>query len=161
MKWKPPYVFRGFWVKLFIASVRPVKLCCPTKLCILQLMKEEFCFTIWGRKIHPFDNNNNHVSAAQLRKYPKWKKKKKNKASYDSTKNKKSFGYYLGQTLVPDSVKWSLLKMVFGRGQTPGLGQLQHLQTLLTTLCHLLKPAQAAEGRRPRQRARELIDANL
>lgn len=77
MKWKPPYVFRGFWVKLFIASVRPVKLCCPTKLCILQLMKEEFCFTIWGRKIHPFDNNNNHVSAAQLRKYPKWKKKKK------------------------------------------------------------------------------------
>lgn len=31
---------------------------------------------------------------------------------------------------------------MFGRRQSLGLGQLQELQTLLTTVCHLLKPAQ-------------------
>lgn len=57
-------------VKRFSASVRPVK--------TEKLMLEEFCFTARGRKVHPFDDNNNHVSAAQLRKYPKWRKKTKN-----------------------------------------------------------------------------------
>lgn len=61
----------------------------------------------------------------------------------------KSFDYNLGAMLLPDSVKRLLLKMMFGRRQTPGLGQLQHLQALLTTLCHLLKPAPGvAEGHR-------------
>lgn len=40
----------------------------------------------------------------------------------------------------PDSVEGSLLKVVFRRRQTSGLTQLQHLQALLTALCHLLKP---------------------
>lgn len=122
-------------VKWFSASVRFVK----TK----KLMLEEFCFTARGRKIHPFDDNNNHVSAAQLRKYPKWKKKKK----HIMILKEKYSAIYPGQTLVPDSLKGSLLKMVFGRRQTSGLGQLQHIQALLAALGHLLKPAQGSRRR--------------
>lgn len=55
--------------------------------------------------------------------------------------------FYLGQTLVPDSLKGSLLEVVLGRRQTPGLGQLQHLQALLAAVGHLLKPAQGSRRR--------------
>lgn len=34
-------------------------------------------FTTWSRQIHPFDDNNNHLSAAQIWKYPEMERKKK------------------------------------------------------------------------------------
>lgn len=40
----------------------------------------------------------------------------------------------------PDSVEGPLLKVMFGRRQPSGLSQLQHIETLLTALGHLLKP---------------------
>lgn len=36
-------------------------------------------FTARSRKIHPFYDNNNHVSAAQLWKYPENNKRKKSR----------------------------------------------------------------------------------
>lgn len=46
----------------------------------------------------------------------------------------------LNDSSPPDGVKGSLLKVMFWRRKTSGLTQLQHLQALLTLLCHLLKP---------------------
>lgn len=42
-----------------------------------KLVLEELCFTAGGRKIHPFNDDNDHVGAAQLRKYPEWRKKQR------------------------------------------------------------------------------------
>lgn len=40
------------------------------------MITEEFRFTARSRKVHPFDNNNHHVGAAQIRENPEWGGKK-------------------------------------------------------------------------------------
>lgn len=43
---------------------------------------KSFVFTARSRKIHPFDDNNNHVSAAQLWKYPERERDKDTQVIY-------------------------------------------------------------------------------
>lgn len=43
---------------------------------------KSFVFTARSRKIHPFDDNNNHVSAAQLWKYPERERDKDTQVMY-------------------------------------------------------------------------------
>lgn len=42
----------------------------------ISINMKSFVLTTRSRKIHPFNDNNNHVSAAQLWKYPEWEGKK-------------------------------------------------------------------------------------
>lgn len=51
--------------------------------------------------------------------------------------------------------------MMFGRRQSPGLGQLQDLQALLTAVCHLLKPAQGERERERENETKQIQHANV
>lgn len=64
----------------------------PISLCILKWIKT-CVFTARSRKIHPFDDNNNHVSAAQFRKYPE-RKEYKEERQYEKREDEAQVIYY-------------------------------------------------------------------
>lgn len=139
----------------------------------VKLVTEESSCTAGSRKIHPFDDNNNHVSAAQLWKHPerggtmtikkihceckqniiifynddyylpvcsfKMLKKRNLYSAGSNSRGRIKLTHSLPANR-PDGVEGPLLKVMFGRRQSSGLSQLQHLQTLRAALCHLLKP---------------------
>lgn len=55
-----------------------------TVMSIFTVITEEFSLTARSRKVHPFDNNNHHVGAAQIGKNPEWGGKKKTKPLNDT-----------------------------------------------------------------------------